>query len=136
MLAALALVAVTILLASNGWWPFDTSAPKLPKNSPSFWQLLLGDRLTLGFVRLGVVMLAVFVIASVPALVVGGRWLKGLGTSGLTADDAAVVAGALDKTKEELERATKELEAVKKERDEALAVARTGPAAERHRTRG
>ena len=123
MLAALALVAVTILLASSGWWPFDISAPKLPKNKPSFWQLLLADRLTLGFVRLGVVMLAVFVIASIPALVVGGRWLKGLGTGGFAADEAAVVAGALDEANEELERTRKELEAVTRERDEALAAA-------------
>src|SRR2546430_11596898 len=39
--------------------PFDTSPPGLPKTKPSFWQFLLADHLTLGFVRLGIVMLAI-----------------------------------------------------------------------------
>ena len=123
--AALILVAIAILLALNRWWPFNTSPPKLPENKPTFWQFLLSDHLTLGFVRLGVVMLAVFVIASVPALITGGRWLKGFGTAGLTADDAADATDALKKANAELDKATKELEAVKKERDDALAVATT-----------
>jgi hypothetical protein len=77
--AALILVAIAVLLALNRWWPFNTSPPDLPQNKPTFWQFLLSDHLTLGFVRLGVVMLAVFVIASVPALITGGRWLKASG---------------------------------------------------------
>ena len=123
LLSAVALIAVAILLALNSWWPFNTSPPALPADKPTFWQFLLSDHLTLGFVRLGVVMLAVFVIASVPALISGGRWLKGFGTTGLTADDAMDANEALDKAKNELDVATKELETVKKERDEAIAFA-------------
>jgi hypothetical protein len=134
MLTALALVAVTILLAANGWWPFDTSPPELPKRRPSFWQFLLADRLTLGFVRLGVVMLALFVVASVPALIAGGRWLKGAGTSGLTADDAIGATEALVRMEEKLERTTNDLETLKRQRDSALADAERAP--ERHRTSG
>ena len=67
-------------------------------------------------------MLAVFVIASVPALVTGGRWLKGFGAGGLITDDAADLRNELDETKRELERTTRELEAVTKERDKAVAL--------------
>jgi hypothetical protein len=123
LLTALALVAIAILLALNRWWPFNTSPPGLPKDKPTFWQFLLSDHLTLGFVRLGVVMLAVFVIASVPALVTGGRWLKGFGTTGLTADDALDADKALGDAKKELDKATQELEAVKQERDDAIQFA-------------
>jgi hypothetical protein len=62
-------------------------------------------------------------VASVPALIVEGRWLKGFGASGLTADDSADATAALVDSRSEFERVRKELEAVKKERDEALAAA-------------
>ena len=110
-------VVLAILLAAESLWPFDASRPKLPAK-PSLWQLLLSDHVTLGFVRLAFLMLAVFVIASVPALVIGGRWLKGFGAGGLIADDAA----DLYETKRELDRTTRDLEAVTKERDEAVAL--------------
>jgi cysteine sulfinate desulfinase/cysteine desulfurase-like protein len=61
---------------------------------------------------------AVFVIASVPALVTGGRWLKSFGAGGLVADDAAGLRGALEAAQRELDRTTRDLEAVKKERDD------------------
>jgi hypothetical protein len=120
--SAAAAVVLAILLAAESVWPFDAALPKLSEK-PSLWQLLLFDHVTLGFVRLAFVMLAVFVVASVPALVAGGRWLKSFGAGGLIADEAADLRGALDKTKRELERTTRNLEAMKKERDEAVAVA-------------
>ena len=86
--AAVAAVGVALLLAVQSAWPFDASRPSLPER-PSLWQLLLADYVTLGFVRLAFVMLAIFVIASVPALVAGGRWMKSFGTGGLIADDVA-----------------------------------------------
>jgi hypothetical protein len=118
---AAAAVVLAILLVMQSAWPFDAARPKLPAR-PSLWQLLLSDQLTLGFVRLAFVMLAVFVIASVPALVVGGRWLKSFGAGGLIADDAADLCGALEATQRDLERKTRRLEAVTKERDEAVAL--------------
>jgi hypothetical protein len=117
LIAAVLVVAVAVVLALADWWPFDVSQPALPAD-PSFWQLMLSDDLTLGFVRLGFVMLAIFVIASVPALIAGGRWIKGFGTAGLTADDAAVKA-AVDSDKV-ADAATKELDVVKQERDQAI----------------
>jgi hypothetical protein len=120
--SAVTAVVVATLLAARSAWPFDASRPRLPAR-PSLWQLLLSDHVTLGFVRLAFVMLAVFVIASVPALVVGGRWLKGFGAGGVIADDAADLRSALEATQRELERTTRKLEAVKKERDKAVALA-------------
>lgn len=61
----------------------------------SLWNLILSDRWTLGFVRLAVLLLAVYAIASVVALITAGRWIKGFGTAGLSADDdIAPVAAA------------------------------------------
>lgn len=121
LVSALAAVVIAILLATHNTWPFDTSLPALPAK-PSLWQFLLSDQVTLGFVRLAFIMLAVFVIASVPALVAGGRWLKGFGTGGVTADDAADADHLLDKAKQKLDDTTRELEAVKKEREHALGL--------------
>jgi hypothetical protein len=121
LVSAAAAVVLAILLVAQSAWPFDASRPKLPAR-PSLWQLLLSDHVTLGFVRLAVVMLAAFVVASVPALVAGGRWLKSFGARGLIADDAADLRGALEATRRDLERKTRRLEAVTKARDEALAL--------------
>ena len=84
---------------------------------------MLSDDTTLGFVRLGLVLLTVFVVASVPALIIGGRWLKGFGTTGLTADDAADASHALEEAKAKLDDTTKQLEELKQQRDEALQLA-------------
>jgi hypothetical protein len=121
LVSAVAAIGLAIFLAANRAWPFDAARPRLPAR-PSLWQLLLSDHMTLGFVRLAFVMLAVFVIASVPALVAGGRWLKGFGAGGFVADDAANLRSALDATRRELDRTTRDLEAVTKERDEARAL--------------
>jgi hypothetical protein len=65
---------------------------------------LFADRTTIGFLRLGLVLLAVYLIASVPALVVGGRWLKGFGRDGVTADDPVVASRerSIDKLRDEV----------------------------------
>ena len=120
--SAAAAVVLAILLAAGSVGPFDAARPKLPEK-PSLWQLLLSDHVTLGFVRLAFVMLAVFVIASVPALVVGGRWLKSFGVGGLIADDGADLRHALEAAERQVERTTRDLEAARKERDEAVALA-------------
>lgn len=89
--SAAAAVILAILLAAQSTWPFDASRPKLPPK-PSLWQLLLSDYVTLGFVRLALVMLAVFAIASVPALAAGGRWLKSFGAGGFMAIERPVTS--------------------------------------------
>jgi hypothetical protein len=117
------IVLVAIVFAITNVWPFDASPPKLPAD-PTIWQLMLSDDTTLGFVRLGLVLLTVFVVARVPALIIGGRWLKGFGTTGLTADDAADASQALDDAKAKLDDTAHQLEVVKQERDEALELVR------------
>jgi ABC-type multidrug transport system fused ATPase/permease subunit len=117
------IVLVAIVFAITNVWPFDASPPKLPAD-PTIWQLMLSDDTTLGFVRLGLVLLTVFVVASVPALIIGGRWLKGFGTKGLTADDAADASQALDDAKAKLDDTAHQLEVIKQERDEALELVR------------
>ena len=121
--SAAAALVLAILLAAQSTWPFDASQPRLP-GRPSLWQLLLSDHITLGFVRLAVVMLAAFVIGSVPALVAGGRWLKGFGAGGLVADDAVDLRNELDRTKQELDEVTRKLEDARKERDDAIALSK------------
>ncbi len=97
-LAAAATLIAAFVIAWEGKWVFAETLP-VTRTDPTFAQQVLSDRTTIGFVRFGLVLLALYVIASVPALVVGGRWLKGFSTSGVTADDAlsdsAVVIGDL-----------------------------------------
>ncbi len=97
--AALILVAV---MAVNGLGPFKSPLPQLTDGKePSLWFFLLSDGLTVGFVRLGVITLALYVFIAIPVLVVAGRWPKGFGKDGLTIDDAAKI----DESKSKLEEA-------------------------------
>lgn len=94
---ALAAIALALWASAQGLAVFHSPPPELIKDKePSFWFFLLSDRTTLGFFRLGVIMLALYLVASIPALVVGGRWLKAFGTTGLTADDAAKAAADVE----------------------------------------
>jgi len=131
---AVALVSIAILLAVGRSWPFSASPPRARTDQPSLWQILLSDRLTLGFgfVRLALVAAALFVVASIPALIVEGRWLKAFGASGVTADDASDVAAELAEYSRELDRLRKELVAVRKDRGELIAR-RKGATAPRDR---
>lgn len=86
MVAAASAIALSIVLALVRAWPFGSRPP--PVTVPSIMLLLLNDRLTVGFLRLALVALALFVIGSVPALIVADRWLVGFGASGVVADAA------------------------------------------------
>ena len=46
------------------------------------------DRATLGFIRAALVMLAIYVIGSLAALLVSGRWIRSIGRGGLETDPA------------------------------------------------
>jgi hypothetical protein len=109
-------------LAAASVWPFDTKPPAL-RAKPSLWQLLLSDRATLGFARFALIALMLFVIASVPALLVARRWLKAFGTSGLSADEAAQVDATAERLNEELRTLRANLEKVERERNQARAIA-------------
>lgn len=114
--------AVIILLAAVGLalgrvWPFDAKPIPLGED-PSVWQIILSDRVTLGFLRLSLIALGAFVAMSVVALAIAGRWLKGFGKEGLTADDASKA----EKSIEDLEDQVRELT---DERDQALEETQT-----------
>lgn len=118
--AAGAGVACALTLAvAPGHWPFDQTPPA---HDPSLWPFLLGDRLTLGFVRLSVVLLSLFVIASVPALFAAGRWMRSLGAGGMSADDVDTSAVLL----REIERLRAELREARETRSEAANELQTG----------
>jgi len=122
---AIAAIVVATIAASRDWWPFDESlAPADSYEDPSIWQYLLSDSTTLGFVRLGLIALVLFIVASVPALVVAGRWMKGLGTGGISADDAASARLSIDELQRELLRRTNDLDRLRRERDRARDIAR------------
>lgn len=87
-IVAVVILVWVIVAADRRWWPFDEDIPVVTGDD-TFFELLLRERYTLGFVRLSLAALALFVVLSVPALIVAGRWLKGFGREGLTADDAA-----------------------------------------------
>ena len=132
LLAALAAVGASAVLAYLEYWPFDASPRAVDGvRDPSVWQYLVGDRVTLGYARLTLVALAVYLLASVPALIVGGRWMKTVGTSGLGADEAEEVKETVQESKEVVDELTKkldeaalEIDAVTKQRDEAIGVLR------------
>lgn len=126
--AAVTLGGITWLAVDASHWPFDDQRAPDTLDAiakPSIWDYLLADRVTVGFVRLGIVALAAFVIVSVPALLVAGRWLKALGTGGLTADEATETSSRIDVLEEKLDRATEKVDEVTKERDEARKLVRS-----------
>jgi len=112
------LLALTLALWPSHW-PFDA---RPPGRDSSVWQFLLSDRVTLGFVRLSVVLLSLFVIASVPALFAAGRWLKGFGVSGVAADESQSAAALA----REVEKLQQEIQAMKGWWDEVLRAADAG----------
>jgi len=107
--AAVSIVLVG-LAAWQGWWPFDTHPKDLSSyNDPSIWQFLLSDRVALGFMKAGIAALVIYIAASIPALVAGGRWLRGFGTSGMTVDDAQDARKTIDELGSQLETTTARL---------------------------
>ena len=131
-LGACAAVAAAVVAAWQEWWPFDASPEVLSSyDKPSVWQFLFSDRLTLGFARLGLAALVMYLAASVPALIVGGRWLRGFGTSGVTADDAVEARETLEDLENEVERltgdlgaASSEIDALRNQRDRLISMLR------------
>lgn len=84
--AAVLVATALVLLARSRVWPFGTPAPDLGEQ-PSIFEVLLNDRVMIGIIRAAIVAVAGYVVLSVPALVVDRRWMKGLGSSGLAADE-------------------------------------------------
>jgi hypothetical protein len=115
--AAAATLIAAFVIAWQEKWVFAKTLPVTRKGNPSFTQQIFSDRATIGFTRFAVVLLALYVIAAVPALVVGGRWLRGFNPRPRTADDAADGAIVIAELKSELRK-------VQAERDLARALAK------------
>ena len=99
---ALVALVLTAYLAAGERWPFD--GPAKPPAEASVWETVLYHGAVLGFLRLGLVMVVLYAIVSVPALVVGGRWVKGFTTTGLAADDVESVNTAIKDVEEKNRR--------------------------------
>ena len=76
-------VAVAVGVVAGQTWPVPDAIA-----GDSVWQTFLNDRMLVGLLRLTVVVVALYAIASIPASVVGGRWVTGVGTGGIVAGDA------------------------------------------------
>jgi hypothetical protein len=83
-----------------------------------------------GFIRLALVAIVLYLIASVPALAVAGRWVKGFGASGLATDDAQATDRSLKALqqqvtdlKRDLAEATVQIGLLTTERDLAQGLA-------------
>ena len=109
--AGLGAVLIAVAVGWSGVWP-------VPQNIATERALdsILNDRVLIGIVRLTLVLIAFYAIASIPALIIGGRWVKGLGTSGILADDARAasqtLAVAAEQEVDDLQRRNDALEAL------------------------
>lgn len=122
--AATVCILTSIALVEAERWPFHRlhNHPG-GRSAHSFTGAILTDRITLGFLRLAIVAFALFVFVSVPALMLAGRWAKGIGTGGITVDEAAEVTKSLKELQRENDTLTGQLDRVTQERDRALGSA-------------
>jgi hypothetical protein len=74
-------------MALAHWGFFSDPSPRFSVG-PSVWDYLFGTQPALGGVRLAVFALSLFVIASLAALLVAGRWIRNVGGVGVTDADA------------------------------------------------
>lgn len=100
--AAGAALVGAVTAAILGWWPFSGPEADLGPE-PSVWEILVSDRFVQGFIQLGIVTIALYAIASIPALILARRWMKGFGTSGLTADEAEDLQDVVDDQQEQID---------------------------------
>ena len=114
--AASLAVAGTLVLVTGSIGPFDVDLPQL-RDRASVWQVLLHDRWILGVLRVALTFVALYAIASIPALIIQGRWLRGFGSSGVSVDEAQE---EVDESVEGLER---QLELADRNFGEAVALA-------------
>lgn len=106
-LVAAVVLAIVASLAVAKAGPFSWEPPVTTQRT-GFFEALLGERYTLGLVRVALIALGVFVVLSVPALVVAGRWLKGFSKEGLTADDAEAADDTIADLRSQLVEVTRE----------------------------
>jgi cell division protein FtsX len=114
-IAAGVFVIATVALWATSTPPFSGPVARLAAH-PSFWQIVLADRTTVGLVRMTLIMLGLFLLASIPALVVAGRWINTFGSS-MTADGARSSTKSQVELEEQLRETQQILETVKAQRN-------------------
>jgi hypothetical protein len=117
-IAAGAFVAAAVVLWATSTPPFSGPVSRLPAH-PSFWQIVLADRTTVGLVRMTLIMLGLFLLASIPALVVAGRWMNTFGSS-MRADAPRSAANAQVDLEDELRQTRRKVQRLKAERARML----------------
>jgi low affinity Fe/Cu permease len=113
-IAAGLFVIITVVLWATSTPPFSDPPNRLPAH-PSFWQIVLADRTTVGLVRMTMIVLGLFLLASIPALVVAGRWINTFGSS-MRADAARSAASTQVQVEQRLRETERALESVKADR--------------------
>jgi hypothetical protein len=86
-----------VILAVGKWWPFNAHPQTLRAySSPTLWQLVLSDRLTLGFVRAAIALAVVYGLVAVTGALIYGRSAasKRDVTSNGRADDTGATASS------------------------------------------
>lgn len=102
-------IATAIAFAAFGVWIFRAGPDADPRSIP---RIILSDRATLGFVRLLAATGALYGLASIAVLVMRGRWVRSVSTTGISADAASYSDESISELKAKLRRA-------QDERDEA-----------------
>jgi hypothetical protein len=97
---------IVVSSAIGSVWVFRGSAHGTP--GESIWRLLLTDRATVGFIRSAVIMVALYVVASVAALAASGRWINKVKTTGIEADAAQDADATITRLREQLRLAERE----------------------------
>ena len=123
--AGLAAMLLALVIVVAEVWP----VPSEGVGGDSVVASLLDDRALIGILRLAIVVAALYFVASVPALIVGGRWARGAGTTGILADEPAGDPPMVAEARRDAARLLLAYERVKHERDELLSLmdARTRP---------
>lgn len=114
--AGLGAVLTAAAIATARAWPVPEAVRGPVLNA------LLHDPVIIGVLRLAIVVAALYAIASVPALIVGGRWAKGIGSGGILADDVAAIPFESARLRHEIAELESQNESLIAERDELLSL--------------
>jgi len=106
--AALLTIGAVALMAAKRWVMFGDPDPTF-STGPSVWDYLFGTQPALGAIRLVIVAASLFLVASLAAHLVAGRWIRRVGGSGLETDPSANDPGPDDlrRDRTEIEQLTR-----------------------------
>jgi hypothetical protein len=113
------LTAGVVFLGLGEDWPFDAELPDFG-DSPSVWQLLLGDGIVLGAVRFVILVAAIYLACALVVFAINNIWPKEIGPASMQENalhqGAAAIRGLEDRlraSKAENEQIRQELRELK-----------------------